>query len=56
MAASTAFYDNVSLSSVVEAAAWSSSSVFAAFCLRDIQFSSGTGFSLGPVVAAGAVV
>ena len=54
MAASTAFSRNV-LSSILEAATWRSSSVFT-FYLCDIQFSSGNGFSLGPVVAAGAVV
>ena len=47
---------NVSLSSILEAATWSSSTVFTYFYLRDIQFSLGNGFSLGPVVAVGAVV
>ena len=56
MATSTAFARNVSLSSILEAATWSSSSVFTSFCLRDIQFFSGTGFLLGLKVAAGAVV
>ena len=56
MAASTAFSRNISLSSILEAATWSSSSIFSSFYLRDIQFSSGNGFSLSPVVAAGAVV
>ena len=55
MATSTAFSRNISLSSILEAATWSSSSVFT-FYLRDIQFSLGNSFSLGPVVAAGAVV
>ena len=33
-----------------------SSTVFTSFYLRDIQFSSSWGFSLGPVVAADAVI
>ena len=44
------------LSSVLEAATWSSASVFTSFYLSDVQFSSSQGFSLGPVVAAGAAV
>ena len=44
------------LSAVLEAATWSSASVFTSFYLSDVQFSSSVGFSLGPVVAAGAVV
>ena len=44
------------LSSVLEAATWSSASIFTSFYLSDVQFSSSQGFSLGPVVAAGAVV
>ena len=46
----------MSLSSILEAATWSSSSVFTSSCLHGIQFSSGIGFSLGPVVVAGAVM
>ena len=56
VAASWAFAHNASLSSVVAAASWSSSSVFTSFYLSDVQFSSSQGFSLGPVVAAGSVV
>ena len=56
MAASWAFHRNASLSSILEAATWSSSSVFTSFYLSDVQFSSCQGFGLGPVVAAGAVV
>ena len=41
--------------SVLEAATWSSASVFTSFYLSDVQFSSSQGFGLGPVVAAGAV-
>ena len=44
------------ISSVLAAATWSSSTVFTSFYLKDVQFSSPLGFSLGPVVAAGAVV
>ena len=56
MAASVAFSRNASLSSILEAVTWSSYYVFTSFYLRDIQFSSVNGFSLGPVVAAGAVL
>ena len=56
MAASTALSLVMSLASILEAATWSSSTVFTLFYLRDVQFSSGSGFSLGLVVAAGAVV
>ena len=56
VATSLAFSRNVSLSSILKAATWSSSSVFTSFYLKDIQFSSARGFSLGPVVAAGSVV
>ena len=51
-----AFACNAPLASVLAAATWSSSTVFTSFYLRDVQFSSPMGFSLGPVVAAGAVV
>ena len=53
---SAAFSRNVPLASILAAATWSSSTVFPSFYLRDIQFSSSSGFSLGPVVAADAVV
>ena len=56
VAASLAFARNAPLSSVLEAATWSSSTVFTSFYLKDVQFSSAQGFSLGPVVAAGSVV
>ena len=56
VAASWAFARNASLSSVLAAASWSSSTVFTSFYLSDVQFSSSQGFSLGPVVAAGSVV
>ena len=56
VAASWAFHRNASLSSILEAATWSSSSVFTSFYLSDVQFSSSQGFGLGPVVAAGTVV
>ena len=49
------FARNAPLSSVLAAATWSST-VFTSFYLKDVQFSSPMGFSLGPVVAAGAVV
>ena len=53
---SWAFLRNASLSSVLEAATWSSASVFTSFYLSDVQFSSSEGFAMGPVVAVGAVV
>ena len=53
---SVAFSRNVPLASILAAATWSSSTVFTSFYLRDVQFSSSSGFSLGPVVAADAVV
>ena len=56
VAVSWAFTRNASLSSVLAAASWSSSSVFTSFYLSDVQFSSSQGFSLGPVVAVGSVV
>ena len=56
VAASWAFARNASLSSVLAAASWSSSTVFTSFYLSDVQFSSSQGFSLGPVVVAGSVV
>ena len=56
VATSWAFARNASLSSVLAAASWSSSTVFTSFYLSNVQFSSSQGFSLGPVVAAGYVV
>ena len=56
VATSTAFARNVPVSSLLEAASWCSASVFTSFYLRDVQFESNQGFSLGPFVAAGAVV
>ena len=56
VAASWAFHRNAPLSSILEAATWSSPSVFSSFYLSDVQFSSSSGFGLGPVVTAGPVV
>ena len=56
VAASLAFLRNAPSLSVLEAATRSSSSVFTAFYLKGVQFSSSSGYSLGPVVAAGYVV
>ena len=53
---SLAFSRNVPLASILAAATWNSSTVFTSFYLRDVQFSSSSGFSLGPVVAADAVI
>ena len=52
VATSWSFARNASLSSVLAAASWSSSTVFTSFYLSDVQFSSSQGFSLGPVLAA----
>ena len=51
-----AFAQNAPLSSILEAATWSSSSVFTYFYLKDVQFLSPLGFSLGPLVVAGSMV
>ena len=56
MATSTAFSRDVPISSILEAATWSSSTVFTSFYLCEVEFSSSSGFSLGSVVAAGAVI
>ena len=56
MATSVAFARNVAVSAILDAACWKSTSVFTSFYLKDIQFSSAEGFSLGPIIAAGAVV
>ena len=53
---SAAFSRNVPLSSILAAATWGSSTVFTSFYLRDVQFSSSSGFLLGPLVAADAVI
>ena len=55
VATSWAFHRNAPLSSILESATWSSSSVFSSFYLSDVQFSS-SGYGLGPLVAAGSVV
>ena len=54
-AASWAFHRNAPLASILEAATWSSP-VFSSFYLSNVQFSSSSGYGLGPVVAAGSVV
>ena len=53
---SAAFSRNVALPDILAAATWRTSTVFTSFYLRDMQFTSDTGFALGSVVAAGAVV
>ena len=50
---SVAFHWNWSVSSVLESATWSYSSVFSSFYLRDIQHEYDGMLSLGPFVAAG---
>ena len=56
VAASWAFHHNAPIASILECATWSSPSVFSSFYLSDVQFSSSSGYGLGPVVAAGSVV
>ena len=56
VAVSVAFARNAPLSSILEAATWSSVSMFTLFYLKDVQFSSAQGFHLVPVVAACSVV
>ena len=43
---------NLSPKSVLEATSWKSNSVFASFCLRDVQFVFNNCQSLGPFIAA----
>ena len=50
---SVAFHRNWSVSTVLESATWSSSSVFSSFYLRDLQHKYDGLLSLGPFVAAG---
>ena len=50
---SVAFHGNWSVSSVLESATWSSSSVFSSFYLRDIQHEYDGMLSLGPFIAVG---
>ena len=50
---SVAFHRNWSVSTVLDAATWSSSSVFTSFYLRDLQHEFQRLRSLGPFVAAG---
>ena len=56
MATSVSFLRNASISKVMEAACWKSSTVFTSFYLKDVQFSFQDGFGLGPFVAANAIV
>ena len=55
-AAITVFLQNWSVSKVLEAASWSSNSVFASFYLRDVQYVMEGLWSLEPSVAAGSVL
>ena len=50
---SVAFHRNWSVSAMLDAATWSSSSVFTSFYLRDLQYEFQGLRSLGPFVAAG---
>ena len=53
VATSTAFHRNWSVSSVLDAVCWRSSSVFVSFYLKDLQFEFDGLCSLDPFVAAG---
>ena len=53
---SAAFFLNVSVSRILEAASWKFLYVFTSFYLWDIQFSMTKEFSLGPVVLANSIV
>ena len=53
VATSTAFHHNWSISSVLNAACWKSSSVFTSFYLKDLFFEINGLRSLGPFVAVG---
>ena len=53
IAATSAFFKNWSLSSVLEAASWRSNMVFTSFYLKDVQYIFEGVRSLGPFVAAG---
>ena len=53
---SVAFHRNWSVSAVLDAATWSSSSVFTSFYLRDLQYEFQGLRSLGPFVAAGSSI
>ena len=56
VATSVSFLRNFKLDDVLQAATWSSPSVFTSFYLSDVQFSSSQGYGLGPFVAAGSVL
>ena len=56
VAASWAFHRNAPLASILESATWSSPFIFSSFYLSDVQFSSSSGYGLGPLVVAGCVV
>ena len=56
VATSAAFLHNWSVSKLLEAATWRSSTVFAAFYFRDLSYSLGDCHPLGPFVMTGSVV
>ena len=56
VATSAAFLKNFSIVKVLEAASWRSNSVFSLFYFKDITYSLDNCKSLGPFVAAGAIV
>ena len=51
--ATSAFFKNWSLASVLEASSWRSNMVFTSFYLKDVQYIFENVHSLGPLVAAG---
>ena len=56
MATSAAFVRNCSINKILEAASWKSNSVFSLYYFKDLEYSLEDWKSLGPFVAAGAVV
>ena len=56
VATSLSFLSNLSLDSVIEAASWKTSSVFASHYLKDVEIVYNTCRALGPIVSAGSIV
>ena len=51
--ATSAFFKNWSLASMLEAASWRSNTVFTSFYLKDVQYIFENVHSLGPFIAVG---
>ena len=56
VATSLSFISNLSLSKVIEAASWKTSSVFASHYLKDVHIVYDSCRALGPIVSAGSIV